>query len=210
MKRVLGLPRDRITFRGRTLAVNGDSLERRPLGVAFLDDRGRRLDVYEQRVDSRAWKILDNPVVDLPDPAPMTVPEGRYYVLGDNRDHSKDSRYWGTVARNELLGSVTRIYCSWDFNGTWAQLLDPRVWWDLLSTKTRWDRIGLTWRAPRLLTAYGPPAARSSSARLVRRSRSTASPSSVSVSHMTLWISVPAATAVSGATPKRTSASRQA
>ena len=38
---------------------------------------------------------------------------------------------------------MTQIYWSWDFDGTWAELLDPRVWWNLLATKTRWDRIGL-------------------------------------------------------------------
>jgi hypothetical protein len=48
----------------------------------------------------------------------------------------------GTVARSELLGPVTQIYWSWDFNGSWTQLLDPLVWWDLLATKTRWDRVG--------------------------------------------------------------------
>ena len=144
MKRILGLPGDQIAFRDGALAVNGEELETRPFGIPFEDDRGRTLKVYEQRVGSRAWKISDDPEINVPDPAPITVPAGRYFVLGDNRDHSKDSRYWGTVARNELLGPVTQIYWSWDFNGSWAELLNPGVWWDLLSTTTWWNRIGAT------------------------------------------------------------------
>ncbi len=143
VKRILGLPGDQIAFRDGAIAVNGEWVETRPLGVTFVDERGGRLDVYEQSVGSRTWRILDDPAGDFPDPEPITVPEGRYYVLGDNRDHSKDSRVWGTVARNDMLGPVTQIYWSWDFNGAWAELLDPRVWWDLLSMRTRWERIGL-------------------------------------------------------------------
>jgi signal peptidase I len=144
VKRILGLPGDPIAFRDGAAVVNGEMIETRPLGATFVDERGGRLDVYEQRVGSRTCKILDDPARDLPDPGPITVPEGWYYVLGDNRDHSKHSRVWGTVARNDMLGPVAQIYWSWDFNGTWAELLDPRAWWDLLSKKTRWERVGLT------------------------------------------------------------------
>jgi signal peptidase I len=143
VKRILGLPGDRIAFQDASISVNGEPVETRAVGGPFLDDRGRTLDVYEERVGSRAWQILDDPAIDLPEPTPITVPEGRYFVLGDNRDHSKDSRFWGTVARDNLHGPVTQIYWSWDFNGTWAELLDPRVWWELLSRRTRWDRVGL-------------------------------------------------------------------
>jgi signal peptidase I len=142
VKRIVGLPGDRIAIRRGTIERNGVLLERRSLGVTFQDDRGHGLEVYEERDGSRSWRILDDPAIELPDPAPVTVPEGRYFVLGDNRDHSRDSRFWGTVARADLVGPTTAIYWSWDFNGAWVELLDPLGWWDLLSRRTRWARIG--------------------------------------------------------------------
>ena len=47
-------------------------------------------------------------------------------MLGDNRDHSKDSRYWGTVRLAEIKGPAFLLYWSWDFSGGWLELLQPR------------------------------------------------------------------------------------
>ena len=141
-------------IRGGAITLNDELIETRPLGLTFQDDSGRLLDVYEQAVGSRSWLILDDPnVALLPDLPPTTVPDGRYFVLGDNRDHSKDSRFWGTVAREDLIGPAIGIYWSWDFNGTWAELLNPLRWMDLLSHRTRWDRIG------RAIDSAGAPSA---------------------------------------------------
>jgi hypothetical protein len=63
-------------------------------------------------------------------------------MLGDNRDHSKDSRFWGTVRLGEIKGPAFVLYWSWDFNGAWGEMLDPRTWWMLLTEKMRWGRIG--------------------------------------------------------------------
>jgi signal peptidase I len=60
-------------------------------------------------------------------------------MLGDNRDHSKDSRVWGTVHRDDMVGKVTTIYWSWDFNGSWLEVLNPMTWF---TVEKRWDRIG--------------------------------------------------------------------
>ncbi len=85
---------------------------------------------------------VDDPYVKLPPPKPIVVEPGRYLMLGDNRDHSKDSRVWGTVRLAEIKGPACVLYWSWNFNGSWGQLLNPFTWWDLLTSKMRWYRIG--------------------------------------------------------------------
>ncbi len=142
VKRIVGIPGDRIVIRNGVVSVNGEVVETLDLGETFTDERGYELDVQEVRIPERTYRILDDPRVPLPDPPPITVPPGRYFMLGDNRDHSKDSRIWGTVRLAEIKGPAYRLYWSWDFNGTWGELLNPVTWFELLTDRMRWDRIG--------------------------------------------------------------------
>jgi signal peptidase I len=96
LKRVVGLPGDRLEIRGDQLFVNG-----RPETSATV-----------HTVDGRP-----EPTLPGPDPAatwslqrPFTVPAGQYFVMGDNRTDSADSRYWGTVRRSEIVGQALLIY----------------------------------------------------------------------------------------------------
>lgn len=142
VKRIVGIPGDRLEFRDGKVWLNGEPVAPHPLGESFEDDAGRPLSMVEVRLGDRSFTILDDPQISLPEPAPVTVPPGRYFMLGDNRDHSKDSRFWGTVDLAEIKGPAMVLYWSWDFNGEWAELLNPLTWWRLLTEKMRWDRMG--------------------------------------------------------------------
>ena len=73
---------------------------------------------------------------------PTKIDAGRYFMMGDNRDYSNDSRFWGTVRLAEMKGPAFLLYWSWDWDGPWLQLLNPLHWWDLMKNRMRWDRIG--------------------------------------------------------------------
>jgi signal peptidase I len=142
VKRIIGLPGDRIDFRSGRVFVNGDPIEPRALGETFVDDAGNPLDVSEVKLGDHSFQILDDPHVAFPSPVEtVTVEAGRYFMLGDNRDHSKDSRFWGSVRLAEIKGPAFILYWSWDFNGSWAELLNPLKWFELMTQKMRWDRI---------------------------------------------------------------------
>jgi signal peptidase I len=140
VKRIVGLPGDRVEVRNGKVWVNGELVEVEPLGEKFQDGNGRDLDVMQVDLEGTTYRILDDPNRDTPTPRPVTTVEAdRYLVLGDNRDYSADSRIWGTVRKAEIKGPAFVLYWSWDFNGGWLELVDPRTWWN---AEKRWDRIG--------------------------------------------------------------------
>jgi len=98
IKRVVGLPGDRLSLRNGRLLVNGkplpESYIRRVHGAAE-----RTLPAFEGS-GIEAWSLAD----------PYTVPAGHYFVMGDNRTESNDSRYWGTVPRDNIIGRAFFVY----------------------------------------------------------------------------------------------------
>lgn len=146
VKRIIGIPGDTLLVRDGVVFLNGERVPTRT-GGTFAGEHGEELRVEEVQLGEHQFRILDDPRAplnprELTVAVPRTVPEGRYFMMGDNRDHSKDSRSWGTVRLAELKGPAWRLYWSWNFNGTWGQLLNPLTWFDLLTEKMRWDRIG--------------------------------------------------------------------
>jgi signal peptidase I len=120
VKRVVGLPGDKIQLVNEQLFINGHKSEYEPLptdtgrDVPF-DHEGKR--VYaEEKTDG----MPIHPVTILPErPAlrtfgPITVPPGKYFMMGDNRDNSNDSRFWGTVERSRIVGRATMVVMSLD------------------------------------------------------------------------------------------------
>jgi signal peptidase I len=111
VKRVVGMPGDRIRMRGGVVLVNGRVLEEpyafyspsRPNG--FRDDFPSLLEA-DPNVDLRWWIRLRGSMKD----GEVTVPANQYFVLGDNRNDSEDSRYWGFVPRNAIVGRPLLVY----------------------------------------------------------------------------------------------------
>jgi signal peptidase I len=143
VKRVVGVPGDTVELNGATLTVNGVQVTGRPTAGTLEDPNGRQLVVRPESLGSHHFQVLDDP--DRSSTSAIVVVEpGRYFVSGDNRLHSNDSRYWGTIRREDIIGEVTKIYWSWNFNGSAALLFNPFEWARLLRSETRWDRLGLT------------------------------------------------------------------
>ena len=138
VKRIIGLPGDRIDIVEGIVFVNGEPIAVRRSGEHFTDDMGRALEVQESAIGGRRFAVLDDPELRAK-PVTFEVEAGRYFMLGDNRDWSKDSREWGTVRRAELKGPAFLLYWSWNFSGSWLELVNPATW---MTAGVRWDRIG--------------------------------------------------------------------
>jgi len=144
VKRVVGLPGDTVEVRSGNLYLNGAPAPVKPIGKEFQDEAGRTLGIAEEDLAGREHEILDDVRSPGHDIAPTRIPPGRYFMMGDNRDYSNDSRFWGTVRLAEMKGPAFVLYWSWDWDGPWVQLLNPLHWWDLMTKRARWDRIGDT------------------------------------------------------------------
>jgi signal peptidase I len=140
VKRLVGLPGDQITWRQDRLYVNGEIVELSAAEENFVDDDGvEYLTGWEDLGDCR-HAVLDGPRAASPrfDHGTHVVEPGRYFMMGDNRDNSNDSRNWGTVRLEELKGPAFILYWSWDVNGNMLSFFNPVNWW---SANKRWDRI---------------------------------------------------------------------
>lgn len=116
IKRVVGLPGDRITYRDKQLYVNGTLVERSPVDSPYLYRESNRLmDAHEyvENLDGVRHAVLLTSGIQQ-EPMEFVVEPGHYFVMGDNRDHSNDSRYWGTVPERNLVGKAFLIWFSWD------------------------------------------------------------------------------------------------
>jgi signal peptidase I len=113
VKRVVALPGDRLRLINKRVYVNGIP-QREPYVQYINGPRNYYLDDFPQTdspvygVDAKWWKEMPKLVEDHQ----LIVPEGHYFVLGDNRDDSQDSRYWGFVPRENIIGQPLLIYWS--------------------------------------------------------------------------------------------------
>jgi signal peptidase I len=150
VKRVIGLPGDRIRLRHKRVYVNGTPLVE-PYTIyndrsedAFRDDfpNGSRL---QAGIDSSWYIQLDRMVED----GQLIVPADHYFVMGDNRDDSSDSRYWGFVPKDNIVGRPLLIYFSLGSKENDSQDDDDAEVQDgKLSVRTLFSRIAhdIRWR----------------------------------------------------------------
>ena len=145
VKRVVGVPGDRLRIVGKELWVNGKKTEE-----PYVVHKSDYIDAYRDNFPSTplsmqiyepAMTMLRDHVAD----GEVVVPEGHYFAMGDNRDQSLDSRYWGFVPRENIVGKPLIIY--WSYDAPTAHLQDPGVSLEHLKdlalnffTKTRWKR----------------------------------------------------------------------
>ena len=111
IKRVIGLPGDTILIQNKKVMVNGQIL---------MDE------AFTQRIDQG---IIDGRINPRDNLGPVTVPPNSYFVMGDNRDQSLDSRFWGFVKMDKIKGRAFLVYWSWNGHGNWTNWI-------------RWERIG--------------------------------------------------------------------
>jgi signal peptidase I len=113
VKRVIGVPGDRIHLVNKRVFVNGVPQPEPYVRLSkpernFFRDDFPRLDVLDPGINADWWVQMPKLVED----GQLIVPEGHYFAMGDNRDDSSDSRYWGFVPRENIVGRPLLIYWS--------------------------------------------------------------------------------------------------
>ena len=127
IKRVVGLPGDKIEYINKRLTINGKPVPVTADGKYYDEAKMQELDQFVEQLGKRDHRILNNsaapagayplPIHNNPDACDYvrgglicTVPKDTYFVLGDNRDNSEDSRYWGFVPEKNLVGRANMIW----------------------------------------------------------------------------------------------------
>lgn len=127
IKRVVGLPGDKVTIRNNRLTLNGKEIPLQPAGEFYDAEQGKYVPQYSETLGDVTHNLLTDlknptlirPIAGVPHsdkcsyvPTGVTcsVPPGHYFVMGDNRENSLDSRYWGFVPEENLVGKAFFIW----------------------------------------------------------------------------------------------------
>lgn len=147
VKRIVGVPGDRIRIDRKQLYLNGNAIQE-----PYKYHKTEYFDSYRDNFPSEpnvrlydpAQKMLEENVVN----GEVVVPPGHYFAMGDNRDSSLDSRYWGFVPRENIIGKPLIIY--WSYDAPTDRLASPNIGLDHLFdiatnffSKTRWKRTAM-------------------------------------------------------------------
>ena len=115
--RVVGLPGDTIEIRDERLILNGNPVEMKPTDQV-CQTLGRSCTIWRETIGTKTYSIALMNESRFAQPfGPEVIPEGHLFVLGDNRENSADSRYWGYVPMDLVLGKPRFVYLSWNESG---------------------------------------------------------------------------------------------
>lgn len=124
IKRVIGVPGDKISYHNKKLTINGVEAKQRFIEYTVDESSGNAVAKYQEDLNGVVHDIFirtDVPAIDYD----LVVPEGQYFMMGDNRDDSADSRFWGFVPDSYLRGKAFLVWMSWNakaFAPRWSQI----------------------------------------------------------------------------------------
>ena len=119
IKRIVAGPGDVISYKNDQLSLNGKSMNIKKIGPYSAVDSGKPMNNYQlvqELLDSMPHEMLLNPNEQSKEIPEITIPDGHYFVMGDNRSHSSDSRFWGFVPEDYIIGRAIGIWMHWDWN----------------------------------------------------------------------------------------------
>jgi signal peptidase I len=144
VKRAIGVPGDHIRLVNKQVILNG-----KPINEPYVVHKTAYLDSYRDNFPTQPNAPLPPSAMDMlehhVENGEVVVPQGYVFAMGDNRDNSSDSRYWGFVPRENIVGTPLVIY--WSFEAPTEDLTNPNIGFDHVVdvvahffTKTRWSR----------------------------------------------------------------------
>ncbi|MBA4697383.1 MAG: signal peptidase I [Legionella sp.] len=125
IKRVIGVPGDHINYHNKTLTINGKLMPKTFVGYTTDESSGQPVAKYRENLDGVFHDVYLRPDTSGED-FDVTVPPNHYFMMGDNRDDSADSRYWGFIEDRFLRGKAFLVWMSWNSK----------------TDAIRWSRIG--------------------------------------------------------------------